>query len=148
MVDSKRLCVHIIDSAIARLEDGASTSGSGSEADSGREDKGVRGEQLVGIFDLDGFSVPRNADFAFAAFMVEAFFEYYPRRVGQVRQGIHPHGEAHFLPLTKNSGRSDSFICLLCVPSEGAPCGCPLGLWSSLGSHPAFDAKVLSAGEF
>lgn len=28
--------------------------------------------------------VPDNADFVFAKFMVEAFFEYYPRRVGQV----------------------------------------------------------------
>ena len=31
---------------------------------------GGGGEQLVGIFDLRGFSVTRNADFAFAAFMV------------------------------------------------------------------------------
>lgn len=28
--------------------------------------------------------VPRNSDLQFMAFLVEAFFEYYPRRVGQV----------------------------------------------------------------
>lgn len=61
---SKRLAAHLIDSAIAALPPG--------------------GEQIVGIFDLRGFDFGTNADFAFAAFMVEAFFEYYPRRVGQV----------------------------------------------------------------
>jgi len=63
--DSKRLCIHLIDGAVAQAVAGG-------------------GEQIVGIFDLRGFEVPRNADFAFAAFMVEAFFEYYPRRVAQV----------------------------------------------------------------
>ena len=60
---SKRLLVHLIDKAIAQLEssDDPSTSSSSS---------GGGGEQLVGIFDLRGFSVTRNADFAFAAFMV------------------------------------------------------------------------------
>lgn len=62
--DSKRLCVHLIDEALSRLPDD--------------------GEQIVGIFDMRDFQVPQNADFAFARFMVEAFFEYYPRRVGQV----------------------------------------------------------------
>jgi hypothetical protein len=37
------------------------------------------GEQLLGVFDLRGFG-PANADLRFAAFIVEAFFEYYPRR--------------------------------------------------------------------
>jgi hypothetical protein len=40
-------------------------------------------EQMLGVFDLKGFEL-RNADLAFVAFLVEAFFEYYPRRVGQV----------------------------------------------------------------
>ncbi|KAG2449598.1 hypothetical protein HYH02_005131 [Chlamydomonas schloesseri] len=61
---SKRLAAYLIDTAISRLPPG--------------------GEQIVGIFDLRGFQFPANADFAFAAFMVEAFFEYYPRRVSQV----------------------------------------------------------------
>ncbi|PNH12969.1 CRAL-TRIO domain-containing protein C3H8.02 [Tetrabaena socialis] len=74
---SKRLAAYLIDTAIARIPPG--------------------GEQIVGIFDLRGFTFASNADFQFAAFMVrngvaqaglvavvEAFFEFYPRRVGQV----------------------------------------------------------------
>ncbi|GAX79298.1 hypothetical protein CEUSTIGMA_g6739.t1 [Chlamydomonas eustigma] len=41
-------------------------------------------EQIVGIFNLGDFSVTRNMDLTFIGFLVEAFFEYYPRRVGQV----------------------------------------------------------------
>ena len=97
MSDSKRLCVHLIDSAIAQLDgqkseaqqEASSRSASdmsppspSSSVSSGGDRS--QGEQIIGIFDLEGFSVPRNADFAFAAFMVEAFFEYYPRRVSQV----------------------------------------------------------------
>eukprot|EP00798_Chlamydomonas_sp_ICE-L_P025636 gene25636-11294_t len=62
--DSKRLCVHLIDSALGKLPE--------------------EGEQIVGIFDMRDFQVTENADFAFARFMIDAFFEYYPRRVGQV----------------------------------------------------------------
>ena len=40
-------------------------------------------ETLVGIFDLRGFG-PRNADLAFARFLVDACFLYYPRRLGAV----------------------------------------------------------------
>ena len=94
--DSKRLCVHLIDQAIAMLNNGgtplSSSSSSSDESPTstaaGRGGGGGagggsaldhRGEQIVGIFDLKDFSVTRNADFAFAFFMVEAFFEYYPR---------------------------------------------------------------------
>ena len=48
--DSKRLCVHLIDTALEKLPPGR--------------------EQIVGIFDLRDFGVPQNADFAFARFMV------------------------------------------------------------------------------
>eukprot|EP00877_Chromochloris_zofingiensis_P000680 jgi/Chrzof1/10612/Cz05g05060.t1_CPSFL1 len=61
--DSKRLCTYLLDQAIEQLPDGS--------------------EQLIGLFDLRGFQL-QNADLAFAAFMIEAFFDYYPRRVGQV----------------------------------------------------------------
>ncbi|EFJ41850.1 hypothetical protein VOLCADRAFT_67793, partial [Volvox carteri f. nagariensis] len=64
LTDSKRLAAYLIDTAISRLPPG--------------------GEQIVGIFDLRGFQFAQNADFQFAAFMIEAFFEYYPRRVSQV----------------------------------------------------------------
>jgi hypothetical protein len=60
--DSKRLCTHILDEAIAALPPGQ--------------------EQIIGIFDLQGFDL-RNADVPFAAFLVEAFFDYYPRRYGR-----------------------------------------------------------------
>ena len=40
-------------------------------------------DTLVGIFDLRGFR-PRNADLAFARFLVDACFLYYPRRLGAV----------------------------------------------------------------
>jgi hypothetical protein len=39
------------------------------------------GEQIIGVFDLRGFEL-KNADLQFAAFIIEAFFEYYPRRWG------------------------------------------------------------------
>lgn len=59
LADSKRLCGHVLDQAVAALPPG--------------------GEQIAGVFDLRGFGL-QNADLAFAAFLVEAFFEYYPRR--------------------------------------------------------------------
>ncbi|GIL66802.1 hypothetical protein Vafri_20305 [Volvox africanus] len=62
--DSKRLAAYLIDTAISQMPPG--------------------GEQIVGIFDLRGFQFVQNADFQLAAFLVEAFFEYYPRRVSQV----------------------------------------------------------------
>lgn len=63
LADSKRLCAFTIEQAISEMADG--------------------GEQFLGIFDLRGFSLS-NADFDFAKFMIDAFFNYYPRRVGQI----------------------------------------------------------------
>lgn len=40
-------------------------------------------DTLVGVFDLRGFG-PANADLAFARFLVDACFLYYPRRLGAV----------------------------------------------------------------
>jgi hypothetical protein len=57
--DSKRLCTHLLDAAVAALPPGQ--------------------EQIIGVFDLRQFDL-RNADFMFAEFMIEAFFKYYPRR--------------------------------------------------------------------
>ncbi|KAF8062701.1 SPAC3H8.02 [Scenedesmus sp. PABB004] len=61
--DSKRLCTYTLDAALARLPPG--------------------GEQLLGVIDLRGISLS-NIDLPFVAFMVDAFFVYYPRRMGQV----------------------------------------------------------------
>jgi hypothetical protein len=41
------------------------------------------GEQILGVIDLKGMSLS-NVDLEFVAFMVEAFFIYYPRRCVQV----------------------------------------------------------------
>jgi hypothetical protein len=68
--DSKRMCMHLLDEVVSRLPPTAEARSPGEE-------------QLLGIFDLKGFEL-KNADLAFVAFLIEAFFEYYPRRVGQV----------------------------------------------------------------
>lgn len=60
-MDSKRLCVYLIDDAVSRLELESNASGV---------------EQIVGIFDLRGFQVPRYANFVFAAFMVRVVVVY------------------------------------------------------------------------
>lgn len=61
--DSKRLCVYLLETALSKLDEGK--------------------EQVMGIFDLRGFT-PVNADIPYSIFLIEAFFEYYPRRVSQV----------------------------------------------------------------
>jgi hypothetical protein len=57
--DSKRLCTCMLDTALRQLPPG--------------------GEQILGVIDLKGMSLS-NVDLEFVAFMVEAFFIYYPRR--------------------------------------------------------------------
>ncbi|CAL5221135.1 g3271 [Coccomyxa viridis] len=61
--DSKRLCAHLLEKAVDELDDG--------------------GETILGIFDLRGFGT-QNADFGFVRFLVDVFFSYYPKRLGQV----------------------------------------------------------------
>ena len=60
---SIELAAYVLDAAVAALPPGTDT--------------------LVGIFDLRGFG-PANADLAFARFLVDACFLYYPRRLGAV----------------------------------------------------------------
>ena len=60
---SIELAAYVLDAAVASLPPGSDT--------------------LVGIFDLRGFG-PANADLAFARFLVDACFVYYPRRLGAV----------------------------------------------------------------
>ncbi|KAK9821556.1 hypothetical protein WJX81_001198 [Elliptochloris bilobata] len=60
---SKRYCAYVLEQAIARLSDDCET--------------------ILGIFDLRGFRT-RNADFGFVRFLVDVFFLYYPKRLGQV----------------------------------------------------------------
>jgi hypothetical protein len=57
--DSKRLCVYSLNTALSKLPEGR--------------------EQIMGLIDLRGISLS-NIDLVFVAFMVDAFFVYYPRR--------------------------------------------------------------------
>lgn len=57
------MCVYYIERAIEARPDGVDT--------------------VIGIFDLRGFG-PRNADFKFVRFLIEAFFNFYPRRAAEV----------------------------------------------------------------
>ncbi|GAQ86283.1 Sec14p-like phosphatidylinositol transfer family protein [Klebsormidium nitens] len=61
--DSQRLCVHIVEQAVANLEPPT--------------------EQILGIFDLRGFQ-QKNTDWPFIKFLVDIFFKYYPKRLGHV----------------------------------------------------------------
>ncbi|GBG63839.1 hypothetical protein CBR_g39624 [Chara braunii] len=61
--DSQRLCVFLIEKAITMLPSGQ--------------------ENILGIFDLRGFR-SRNADLSFIQFIIDVFFYYYPRRLGEV----------------------------------------------------------------
>ncbi|KAK9815632.1 hypothetical protein WJX72_007170 [[Myrmecia] bisecta] len=61
--ESKKLCVHLLEKAISELPEG--------------------GETILGIFDLRGFT-SKNADLGFVRFLVDIFFTYYPKRLGQV----------------------------------------------------------------
>eukprot|EP00897_Mesotaenium_endlicherianum_P007922 jgi/Mesen1/7158/ME000037S06519 len=63
LVASQQLCVFLIERALARLPPGE--------------------EQMLGIFDLRGFK-SKNGDLAFVKFLIDAFFNYYPKRLGQV----------------------------------------------------------------
>lgn len=57
--DSKRLCAYSLDTALSKLPPG--------------------GEQILGVIDLKDMNLS-NIDLPFVAFMVDAFFVYYPRR--------------------------------------------------------------------
>lgn len=63
LVESQRLCVYTLERALERLPEGQDT--------------------VLGIFDLRGFK-NRNADMGFVKFMIDIFFTYYPKRLGQV----------------------------------------------------------------
>eukprot|EP00879_Flechtneria_rotunda_P022721 GHRR01023997.1.p1 GENE.GHRR01023997.1~~GHRR01023997.1.p1 ORF type:complete len:213 (+),score=44.95 GHRR01023997.1:343-981(+) len=57
--DSKRLCAYSLDTALSKMPPGV--------------------EQILGVIDLKGMQLS-NIDLPFVAFMVDAFFVYYPRR--------------------------------------------------------------------
>lgn len=63
LVHSQQLCVYTLERALEKLPEEQDT--------------------VLGIFDLRGFQ-SQNADMGFVKFMVDIFFTYYPKRLGQV----------------------------------------------------------------
>ncbi|KAJ6760756.1 SEC14P-LIKE PHOSPHATIDYLINOSITOL TRANSFER FAMILY PROTEIN [Salix purpurea] len=62
-VENEKLCVFLIEKALGKLAAGK--------------------EQILGIFDLRGFST-KNADLTYLTFLFDVFYYYYPKRLGQV----------------------------------------------------------------
>ncbi|KAL6911381.1 hypothetical protein ACP4OV_000186 [Aristida adscensionis] len=62
-VENEKLCAYLVENAISRLPLGA--------------------ENILGIFDLRGFRV-ENGDLQFLKFLIDVFYYYYPKRLGQV----------------------------------------------------------------
>ncbi|RLM84580.1 motile sperm domain-containing protein 2 [Panicum miliaceum] len=62
-VENEKLCAYLVEKAINRLPSGA--------------------ENILGIFDLRGFRV-ENGDLQFLKFLIDVFYYYYPKRLGQV----------------------------------------------------------------
>ncbi|KAJ3692534.1 hypothetical protein LUZ60_012884 [Juncus effusus] len=62
-LENERLCVFLLEEALSRLPPGTGN--------------------ILGIFDLRGFGL-ENGDFFFLKFMIDVFYYYYPKRLGQV----------------------------------------------------------------
>ncbi|KAL6635023.1 hypothetical protein ACP70R_027694 [Stipagrostis hirtigluma subsp. patula] len=62
-VENEKLCAYLVEKALSRLPLGT--------------------ENILGIFDLRGFRV-ENGDFQFLKFLIDVFYYYYPKRLGQV----------------------------------------------------------------
>ncbi|CAD6340591.1 unnamed protein product [Miscanthus lutarioriparius] len=62
-VENQKLCAYLVEKAVSRLPSGAET--------------------ILGIFDLRGFRV-ENGDLQFLKFLIDVFYYYYPKRLGQV----------------------------------------------------------------
>eukprot|EP01018_Ginkgo_biloba_P019263 Gb_36493 [translate_table: standard] len=63
LLESEKLCVYLIEKALSQLLPGE--------------------EKLLGIFDLRGFTA-QNGDLTFIKFLIDVFYDYYPKRIGQV----------------------------------------------------------------
>ncbi|KAJ0989019.1 hypothetical protein J5N97_007375 [Dioscorea zingiberensis] len=61
--ENERLCVHLIEKALSKCPPAT--------------------EEILGIFDLRGFSTD-NGDLLFLKFLIDVFYYYYPKRLGQV----------------------------------------------------------------
>ncbi|KAK8280716.1 hypothetical protein V6Z12_D09G193800 [Gossypium hirsutum] len=61
--DNEKLCVFLIEKALSKLPAGQ--------------------EQILGIVDLRGFGT-KNADLSYLTFLLDVFYYYYPKRLGEV----------------------------------------------------------------
>ncbi|XP_058088119.1 phosphatidylinositol transfer protein CSR1 isoform X2 [Magnolia sinica] len=62
-IESQKLCAFLIEKALSKLPTGK--------------------EEILGIFDLRGFGT-ENGDILFLKFLIDMFYTYYPKRLGQV----------------------------------------------------------------
>lgn len=63
LIESEKLCIYLIEKALSQLPLGK--------------------DKILGIFDLRGFT-SKNGDLKFVKFLVDVFFNYYPKRLDQV----------------------------------------------------------------
>lgn len=63
LLESEKLCVYLLEKALSQLPPGE--------------------EKILGIFDLRGFTL-ENGDLMFIKFLIDVFYNYYPKRLGQV----------------------------------------------------------------
>lgn len=63
LIESEKLCIYLIEKALSQLPPGK--------------------DKILGIFDLRGFT-SKNGDLKFVKFLVDVFFNYYPKRLDQV----------------------------------------------------------------
>ncbi|GJN19699.1 hypothetical protein PR202_gb07001 [Eleusine coracana subsp. coracana] len=64
-VENEKLCAYLVEMALSRLPLGT--------------------ENILGIFDLRGFGV-ENGDLQFLKFLIDVFYYYYPKRLGQCKR--------------------------------------------------------------
>ncbi|XP_074584826.1 CRAL-TRIO domain-containing protein C3H8.02 [Curcuma longa] len=62
-IEDEKLCVYLIENALSKLPPGV--------------------EEILGIVDLRGFRI-ENTDIQFLKFLIDVFYYYYPKRLGQV----------------------------------------------------------------
>lgn len=63
LIPSEKLCIYLVEKSLTQLPPG--------------------GDQILGIFDLRGFT-SKNGDLKFVKFLIDVFFNYYPKRLGEV----------------------------------------------------------------
>lgn len=62
LLESEKLCVYLLEKSLSQLPPGK--------------------EKILGIFDLRGFTL-QNGDVIFIKFLIDVFYNYYPKRIGQ-----------------------------------------------------------------